>query len=162
MSHLIELEHNIRFFCSNASKTRLLWSRTGTPNSIPDSPKSVDSRSTARSRHSVSSSPLRLSKVPLSAGYDSDDSIRLDRANHSAMKQDIMSIKTMLLKLRRVLNEVFSFSLSFCFYCAVFSFFFACSLYHQQPDEDIVLRVSTSNNKMKFFSYLVNTSLKFR
>ncbi|XP_044258747.1 uncharacterized protein LOC123007486 isoform X2 [Tribolium madens] len=100
---------------SNASKTRLLWSRTGTPNSIPDSPKSVDSRSTARSRHSVTSSPLRLSRIPLS-GYDSDDSIRLDRANHSAMKQDIMSIKTMLLKLRRVLNE---------------------------PDEDILLRSET-------------------
>ncbi|XP_063926098.1 serine-rich adhesin for platelets isoform X3 [Zophobas morio] len=104
---------------SNASKTtRLLWSRTGTPNSVPDSPKSVDSKSTARSRHSVTSSPLRLSKgVPLSAGYDSDDSIRLDRASHSAMKQDIMSIKTMLLKLRRVLNE--------------------------QPDEDILLRSET-------------------
>ncbi|KYB29199.1 hypothetical protein TcasGA2_TC000995 [Tribolium castaneum] len=89
---------------SNASKTRLLWSRTGTPNSIPDSPKSVDSRSTARSRHSVTSSPLRLSRIPLS-GYDSDDSVRLDRANYSAMKQDLMSVKTMLLKLRRVLNE---------------------------------------------------------
>ncbi|XP_015840790.2 uncharacterized protein LOC100141942 isoform X3 [Tribolium castaneum] len=89
---------------SNASKTRLLWSRTGTPNSIPDSPKSVDSRSTARSRHSVTSSPLRLSRIPLS-GYDSDESVRLDRANYSAMKQDLMSVKTMLLKLRRVLNE---------------------------------------------------------
>jgi hypothetical protein len=92
---------------SNASKTsRLLWSRTGTPSSIPDSPKSVDGKSAARSRHSVTSSPLRLTKaVPLSAGYESDDSIRLDRANHSAMKQEIMSMKTMLLKLRRVLNE---------------------------------------------------------
>ncbi|XP_015840788.2 uncharacterized protein LOC100141942 isoform X1 [Tribolium castaneum] len=101
---------------SNASKTRLLWSRTGTPNSIPDSPKSVDSRSTARSRHSVTSSPLRLSRIPLS-GYDSDESVRLDRANYSAMKQDLMSVKTMLLKLRRVLNE--------------------------QPDEDILLRSET-------------------
>lgn len=63
---------------------------------------------TGKARNSITNSPLRLGKPgPLSTtGYDSDDSIRLDRANHSAMKQDIISIKTMLLKLRRVLNEV--------------------------------------------------------
>lgn len=120
------------FYSSNASKTtRLLWSRTGTPNSVPDSPKSVDSKSTARSRHSVTSSPLRLSKgVPLSAGYDSDDSIRLDRASHSAMKQDIMSIKTMLLKLRRVLNEVLILFLTFTNapLCALFRHFIAAHI----------------------------------
>jgi hypothetical protein len=160
--------------CSNASKTsRLLWSRTGTPSSIPDSPKSVDGKSATRSRHSVTSSPLRLTKaVPLSAGYESDDSIRLDRANHSAMKQEIMSMKTMLLKLRRVLNEVHylhspvltvcstrtlarihppKLSALFLCYCSfsvccvvLFSFScFACFIVIiQQPDEDIVLRVS--------------------
>lgn len=87
----------------NGSRSRLLQSsRTSTPNSIPDSPRSFRT-----GRPSVTASPIRsrLGQQLSNSGYESDDSIRLDRANHTAMKQDIMSIKTMLLKLRRVLNE---------------------------------------------------------
>ncbi|XP_018579087.1 uncharacterized protein LOC108917117 isoform X3 [Anoplophora glabripennis] len=90
----------------NTSRPRLLRSRTGTPNSVPDSPRSLDGRTARLSRPSAASSPIKPRINHLSStGYDSDDSIRLDRANHTAMKQDIISIKTMLLKLRRVLNE---------------------------------------------------------
>ncbi|KAJ8944717.1 hypothetical protein NQ318_007930 [Aromia moschata] len=96
----------LKMFNTNTSRSRLLRSRNSTPNSVPDSPRSLESRTTRASRPSATSSPIkpRLNHLP-SAGYDSDDSIRLDRANHTAMKQDIISIKTMLLKLRRVLNE---------------------------------------------------------
>ncbi|XP_017778420.1 PREDICTED: uncharacterized protein LOC108564041 isoform X3 [Nicrophorus vespilloides] len=79
--------------------TRLLRSRAATPGSHPDSPRDV-----IRGK----SSPLRLSSRSSTGtgGYDSDDSaIRVDRAQHSAMQQDVMGIKTMLLKLKRVLNE---------------------------------------------------------
>lgn len=83
-------------FFSLSSSSRLLRSRTGTPNSIPDSPRSLDGRVSVRGRSSAMSA----------MDYDSEGSIRLDRASHGSMVQDILSIKTMLLKLRRVLNEV--------------------------------------------------------
>ncbi|XP_074034066.1 uncharacterized protein isoform X4 [Leptinotarsa decemlineata] len=97
---------------STPSRSRLLSARTSTPNSssMADSPRSLESRLTRVGRPSATSSPVRHSRVSnlssvAAAGYDSDDSIRLDRTNHKAIKQDIVSIKTMLLKLRRVLNE---------------------------------------------------------
>lgn len=92
---------------SHTPRPRLLRSRAGTPNSVPDSPRSLESRTARISRPTTTNSPVksRISHLN-STGYDSDDSVRLDRVNHTAMKQDIMSIKTMLLKLRRVLNEV--------------------------------------------------------
>ncbi|XP_072396670.1 uncharacterized protein [Diabrotica undecimpunctata] len=89
---------------TTASRTRLLSSRVSTPNSTVDSPKTLG----RVSRPSATSSPVRYNRVAnlsSACGYDSDDSIRLDRASHTAVKQDIVGIKTMLLKLRRVLNE---------------------------------------------------------
>lgn len=99
------------FFNFSVSRTsRFLRSRGGTPNSNPDSPRSIEGgRVNIRSRSSVSQSPLRLSRVTLASstgGYDSDDSIKLDRTCHSAMVQEVMGMKTMLLKLKRVLHEV--------------------------------------------------------
>lgn len=88
---------------------RLLRSRNSTPNSVPDSPRSLDSRlNNAKQRPSLNNSPLRPPRgsAVSSAGYESDDSIKFERSNHIAMAQDVMSIKTMLLKLKRVLHEV--------------------------------------------------------
>ncbi|KAJ8919217.1 hypothetical protein NQ315_012205 [Exocentrus adspersus] len=122
----------------NASRSRLLRSRTGTPNSIPDSPRSLDGRTARLSRPSAASSPIKPRINHLSStGYDSDDSIRLDRANHTAMKQDIISIKTMLLKLRRVLNE--------------------------QTDEEILMRYVKSENcvMMRVFCFQSETHNPF-
>ncbi|XP_065170598.1 serine-rich adhesin for platelets isoform X3 [Atheta coriaria] len=80
--------------------SRLLKSRGGTPaSSVPDSPRSDVMRKT-----SVSQSPLRLSsRSSTGTGYDSDDSaiIRLDRS----ILQDVIGLKTGLLKLKRVLHE---------------------------------------------------------
>lgn len=88
--------------------TRLLRSRASTPNSVPDSPSSLDSRINSKASHSLTRSPMRPPRPPIgsSAGYESDDSIKIDRSNHSAMVQDIVQMKTMLIKLKRVLNEV--------------------------------------------------------
>ncbi|XP_056644197.1 uncharacterized protein LOC130450059 isoform X2 [Diorhabda sublineata] len=89
---------------TTTSRSRLLSSRVSTPNSIVDSPKSI-----ARvTRPSATSSPVRYNRVAnlsSTCGYDSDESIRLDRASRTAVKQDIVVIKTLLLKLRRALNE---------------------------------------------------------
>ncbi|CAG9863191.1 unnamed protein product [Phyllotreta striolata] len=89
---------------SSTSRSRLLSSRVSTPNSTVDSPKSL-----ARfSRPSAANSPVRhgrLANLSSACGYDSDESIRLDRASHTAITQDIVGIKTLLLKLRRILNE---------------------------------------------------------
>ncbi|KAJ8971990.1 hypothetical protein NQ314_000436, partial [Rhamnusium bicolor] len=116
---------------SNTSRSRLLRSRTGTPSSIPDSPRSLDGRATRVSRPSATSSPIKPRINHLSStGYDSDDSIRLDRANHTAMKQDIISIKTMLLKLRRVLNEVRKDVFLLCDMLCRWNPLFFCWLFH--------------------------------
>ncbi|KAK9891776.1 hypothetical protein WA026_016574 [Henosepilachna vigintioctopunctata] len=86
------------------SRPRFLRSRTGTPNTASDSPSSLDGRH--RSRPSTTNSPLRRVAHASSLGYESDDSVvKLDRATHAFIKNDIISVKTMLLKLRRVLNE---------------------------------------------------------
>ncbi|KAL3278326.1 hypothetical protein HHI36_013657 [Cryptolaemus montrouzieri] len=91
---------------SRSSRPRFLRSRTGTPNSVSDSPSSLDGRSNGRTRTAVTGSPLRRLAHASSLGYESDDSVvKLDRASHAAIKNDIVSVKTMLLKLRRVLNE---------------------------------------------------------
>ncbi|KAF5300351.1 hypothetical protein FQR65_LT09181 [Abscondita terminalis] len=86
--------------------SRILRSRASTPNSIPDSPQSLENRVNSRTQ-SVSRSPMRPPRPALSspAGYDSDDSIKIDRSSHGAMVQDIVQMKTMLIKLKRVLNE---------------------------------------------------------
>lgn len=98
-----------------ARSSRLLRSRASTPSSIPDSPCSLDSRINSKTGHSVTRSPMRPPRPSIGspAGYESDDSIKIDRASHGAMVQDIVQMKTMLLKLKRVLNEVSSFSLCF-------------------------------------------------
>ncbi|CAH2008284.1 unnamed protein product [Acanthoscelides obtectus] len=81
-----------------APRARLLRSRASTPLtplSAPDSP--------ARRR-----AMLNAAVGGASGGYDSDgggDSLRLDRAAHQAVKQDILGVKAMLVKLKRVLNE---------------------------------------------------------
>lgn len=111
---------------SGSRLQQTLRCRAGGPeqiNNVPDSPRSLDgggggSRSRITSTSSASHSPLRLSRrymptsSPTSGGqlsstaYDSDDSIRLDRSTHGSMMQDIVGMKTMLLKLKRVLQEV--------------------------------------------------------
>ncbi|KAK5650938.1 hypothetical protein RI129_001967 [Pyrocoelia pectoralis] len=94
---------------STARSTRLLRSRASTPNSISDSPHSLDNnnRASSRTSHSVTRSPMRPPRPSVNspAGYDSDDSIKIDRSSHGAMVQDIVQMKTMLFKLKRVLNE---------------------------------------------------------
>ncbi|XP_046601660.1 uncharacterized protein LOC107220946 isoform X3 [Neodiprion lecontei] len=77
--------------------SRLLRSRSGT-----DSPRSLDS---VRSRQV--SSPLRPPRNIQSPSLDSGDegSLKLERGTYQYMFQDIVSIKTMLLKLKRVLQE---------------------------------------------------------
>lgn len=104
--------------------SRLLRSRSGT-----ESPRSLDNMrnrqvsSPMRTSGSVSHDPtfkldlseanilLILSRVPQvssSSCVDSGDeaSLRIDRGTYQYMFQDIVSIKTMLLKLKRVLQEV--------------------------------------------------------
>nr|CAH7731905.1 unnamed protein product [Callosobruchus chinensis] len=84
--------------CAAAPRARLLRSRASTPLtplSAPDSP--------ARRR-----AVLANAVGGATTGYDSDgggDSLRLDRAAHAAVKQDILGVKAMLVKLKRVLNE---------------------------------------------------------
>lgn len=139
--------------------SRLLRSRNSTPSSsIPDSPRSLDSRINVRARPSMSTnSPLNRSTMirgsgTSSAGYESDDSLKFERSNHLAMAQDVMSIKTMLLKLKRILHEVRDFvSYKLCFMCVFMCFSFSFSFlhvvivspYHLQTDEEVLLRVST-------------------
>ncbi|XP_015589706.1 uncharacterized protein LOC107265132 isoform X3 [Cephus cinctus] len=77
--------------------SRLLRSRSGT-----ESPRSLDS---VRTRQI--SSPLRPPRNVQSPSLDSGDegSLRLERATYQYMSQDIVSMKTMLLKLKRVIQE---------------------------------------------------------
>ncbi|XP_063238007.1 uncharacterized protein LOC134539712 isoform X2 [Bacillus rossius redtenbacheri] len=78
------------------SRPSILRSR---PGSTPDSPRSLDSASRPVR------SPLRLPRQ-LNGPSDADDSsVRLDRGTYQYMFQDIVSIKTMLLKLNRILQE---------------------------------------------------------
>lgn len=50
---------------------------------------------------------MRPPRVPaVSNGYESDDSLRIDKLSHGVMMQDVANIKSMLLKLKRVLHEV--------------------------------------------------------
>ncbi|XP_070157325.1 serine-rich adhesin for platelets isoform X7 [Polyergus mexicanus] len=77
--------------------SRLLRSRSGT-----ESPRSLDNI-----RNRQVSSPMRTSGSVSSSCVDSGDesSLRIDRGTYQYMFQDIVSIKTMLLKLKRVLQE---------------------------------------------------------
>ncbi|XP_020282955.1 uncharacterized protein LOC109854357 isoform X3 [Pseudomyrmex gracilis] len=77
--------------------SRLLRSRSGT-----ESPRSLDNM-----RNRQVSSPMRTSGNASSPCIDSGDeaSLRIDRGTYQYMFQDIVSIKTMLLKLKRVLQE---------------------------------------------------------
>ncbi|KAK2576942.1 hypothetical protein KPH14_005558 [Odynerus spinipes] len=81
----------------NGRNSRLLRSRSGA-----ESPRSLDS---VRSRQIPS--PLRTPRSIPSPSFDTSDdaSIRIDRATFQYMFQDIVSLKTMLLKLKRVLQE---------------------------------------------------------
>lgn len=132
--------------------SRLLRSRNSTPSSsVPDSPRSLDSRINVRARPALAgsgSSPLggraaaMRGSATSSAGYESDDSLKFERSNHLAMAQDVMSIKTMLLKLKRVLHEVrlwlFLFVLLYmllCFLC-FHAHFFACCRCFAIPHTD--------------------------
>nr|CAD7447001.1 unnamed protein product [Timema bartmani] len=76
--------------------TRALRSRTCS--SASDSPHSLDSKPRSLG------SPLRPPRQ-VQASECEDGSIRLDRGTYQYMFQDIVSIKTMLLKLKRVLQE---------------------------------------------------------
>lgn len=76
--------------------TKVLRSR---PGSTPDSPRSLDPK--AR----VTGSPLRPPRQTTPGSEAEDTSLRLDRGTYQYMYQDIVSIKTMLLKLKRVLQE---------------------------------------------------------
>ncbi|XP_029668566.1 homeobox protein prospero isoform X2 [Formica exsecta] len=77
--------------------SRLLRSRSGT-----ESPRSLDNMCNRQV-----SSPMRTSGSVSSSCVDSGDesSLRIDRGTYQYMFQDIVSIKTMLLKLKRVLQE---------------------------------------------------------
>lgn len=120
-------QNRVKHHCSSMMRTsRLLRSRNSTPSSsVPDSPRSLDSRINVRARPSLMMnhrpSVVRGSGAS-SAGYESDDSLKFERSNHLAMAQDVMSIKTMLLKLKRVLHEVrhhYSHCRLFCFLFSV-------------------------------------------
>ncbi|XP_014474267.1 PREDICTED: uncharacterized protein LOC106744215 isoform X2 [Dinoponera quadriceps] len=78
-------------------RMRFLRNRSGT-----ESPRSLDSM-----RNRQVSSPLRRTGDVQSPYLDSGDeaSLRIDRATYQHMFQDIVSLKTMLLKLKRVLQE---------------------------------------------------------
>ncbi|XP_035740412.1 putative mediator of RNA polymerase II transcription subunit 26 isoform X2 [Vespa mandarinia] len=82
---------------TNGRNSRLLRSRSGA-----ESPRSLDS---VRSRQIPS--PLRTPRSIPSPSFDTSDdtTIRIDRATFQYMFQDIVSLKTMLLKLKRVLQE---------------------------------------------------------
>nr|CAD7264507.1 unnamed protein product [Timema shepardi] len=72
--------------------------RSRTCSSASDSPHSLDSKTRSLG------SPLRPPRQ-VQASECEDGSIRLDRGTYQYMFQDIVSIKTMLLKLKRVLQE---------------------------------------------------------
>lgn len=76
--------------------TKVLRSR---PGSTPDSPRSLDPKA------HVTGSPLRPPRQATPGSEAEDTSLRLDRGTYQYMYQDIVSIKTMLLKLKRVLQE---------------------------------------------------------
>ena len=84
---------------NDCDKTTKVWRSR----SVTDSPRSIDSP-----RNRQFSSPLRISRNVQSPSLDSGDegSLRVDRDTYQHMFQDIVSIKTMLLKLKRVLQEV--------------------------------------------------------
>ncbi|XP_060813100.1 uncharacterized protein LOC132905629 isoform X3 [Bombus pascuorum] len=83
---------------NDCDKTTKVWRNK----SVTDSPRSIDS-----TRNRQFSSPLRISRNIQSPNLDSGDegSLRVDRDTYQHMFQDIGSIKTMLLKLKRVLQE---------------------------------------------------------
>ncbi|XP_043785181.1 uncharacterized protein LOC122710950 isoform X3 [Apis laboriosa] len=83
---------------SDCDKTKIWRNR-----SVTDSPRSIDS-----TRNRQFSSPLRISRNIQSPNLDSGDegSLRVDRDTYQHMFQDIVSIKTTLLKLKRVLQQV--------------------------------------------------------
>lgn len=81
---------------SGRPTTRILRSRTG---STPDSPRSLDTKTR------LTSSPLRPPRQATPSSEAEDGSLRLDRGTYQYMYQDIVNIKTMLLKLKRVLQE---------------------------------------------------------
>lgn len=83
--------------CCRMGSGKLLKSRGGSGNSTPGSPRSVDMVSKGIS------SPMRSTSRPSTAD---DDSVKIDKISYQHMFQDIVSIKTMLLKLKRVLSEV--------------------------------------------------------
>ncbi|XP_032665116.1 putative uncharacterized protein DDB_G0282129 isoform X3 [Odontomachus brunneus] len=80
-----------------SDRMRFLRNRSGT-----ESPRSLDSM-----RNRQVSSPLRRTGDLQSPCLDSGDeaSLKIDRATYQHMFQDIVSLKTMLLKLKRVLQE---------------------------------------------------------
>lgn len=93
-----------------------LRSRTTTPSSVPDSPRSTGLRGGAAG---AGSPLLRSAKTTHGSpiAYDSDDSLRVSQGS---MVNDIVGIKTMLLKLKRVLQEVSVCCPSrFVFYCGI-------------------------------------------
>lgn len=108
------------FRLGNNRTSRLLSSRSST-----DSPRSLDG-----AKKSQIFSPLRPSRNIQSPSLDSGDegSIRIERGTYGYMFQDIVSIKTMLLKLKRVLQEVLLLpsyhSVLFLFFCSFFFFVF--------------------------------------
>ncbi|XP_061942672.1 uncharacterized protein LOC108000374 isoform X5 [Apis cerana] len=83
---------------NDCDKTKIWRNR-----SVTDSPRSIDS-----TRNRQFSSPLRISRNIQSPNLDSGDegSLRVDRDTYQHMFQDIVSIKTTLLKLKRVLQQV--------------------------------------------------------
>ncbi|XP_031775235.1 uncharacterized protein LOC100863864 isoform X6 [Apis florea] len=82
---------------NDCDKTKIWRNR-----SVTDSPRSIDS-----TRNRQFSSPLRISRNIQSPNLDSGDegSLRVDRDTYQHMFQDIVSIKTTLLKLKRVLQQ---------------------------------------------------------
>ncbi|XP_023715124.1 uncharacterized threonine-rich GPI-anchored glycoprotein PJ4664.02 isoform X4 [Cryptotermes secundus] len=96
LSSLLGAHAKEKGLVSGRPAARVLRSRTG---STPDSPRSLDPK--AR----VAGSPLRPPRQVTPGSETEDSSLRLDRGTYQYMYQDIVNIKTMLLKLKRVLQE---------------------------------------------------------
>lgn len=92
-------------FFSVVRTNNFLRSQTTTPNSVPDSPRSTGRTGLRGSLTNTNSPLLRSARTTHGspAAYDSDDSMRISQGS---MVNDIVGIKTMLLKLKRVLQEV--------------------------------------------------------
>ncbi|XP_050300735.1 uncharacterized protein LOC126739204 [Anthonomus grandis grandis] len=106
--------NNKNFLKSLSSRNSII--SNGTPTSQTNSPRSVRrlNRRPSTECKSPRKHPINFSGYQ-SMTYDpASESVTLTRTNHSAIQQDIIGIKTMLVTLKRVLNDSESHSLRPC------------------------------------------------